>query len=35
MESTENDTTVSRPSHKTLKIDQADFHITTATTTTD
>jgi hypothetical protein len=30
----ENDETVFRPSHKTLKIDKADFHISTATTTT-
>jgi len=34
MESAENDKTVSRPSHKTLKIDEADFHISTATITT-
>ena len=33
MESAENDKAVSRPSHKTLKIDEADFHISTATTT--
>ena len=31
MESAENDETVFRPSHKTLKIDEADFHIPTAT----
>src|SRR4029077_6019110 len=34
MESAENDRTVFRPSHKTLKIDQTNFHIPTATTTT-
>jgi hypothetical protein len=34
MESSENDRTVFRPSHKTLKIDEADFHIPTAATTT-
>ena len=34
MERAENDKTVSRPSHKTLKIDEADFHISTASTTT-
>jgi hypothetical protein len=33
MESAENDRTVFRPSHKTLKIDETDFHIPTATTT--
>jgi len=33
MESTENDGTVFRPSHKTLKIDEADFHIPTASKT--
>jgi len=33
MESAENDRTVFRPSHKTLKIDEADFHIPTATAT--
>jgi hypothetical protein len=33
MESTENDGTVFRTSHKTLKIDETDFHIPTATTT--
>jgi hypothetical protein len=33
MESPENDGTVFRPSHKTLKIDEADFHIPTASTT--
>jgi hypothetical protein len=27
--------TVFRPSHKTLKIDETDFHIPTATTTTE
>jgi hypothetical protein len=31
MESAENDGTVFRPSHKPLKIDEADFHIPTAT----
>src|ERR1022692_2138510 len=35
MESAENDRTVFRPSHKTLKIDETDFHIPTATTTTE
>jgi hypothetical protein len=35
MESTENDRTVFRPSHKTLKIEKTDFHIPTATTTTE
>ena len=35
MESAENDSTVFRPSHKTLKIDETDFHIPTATTTTE
>ena len=35
MESTENDRTVFRPSHKTLKIEKSDFHIPTATTTTE
>jgi hypothetical protein len=35
MERTENDRTVFRPSHKTLKIDETDFHIPTATTTTE
>ena len=34
MEGAENDRTVFRPSHKTLKIDETDFHIPTATTTT-
>ncbi|MHB1953012.1 MAG: hypothetical protein ACYCOU_04635 [Sulfobacillus sp.] len=34
VESVENDRTVFRPSHKTLKIDGTDFHIPTATTTT-
>jgi hypothetical protein len=33
MESAENDGTVFRPFHKTLKIDQTDFHIPTASTT--
>jgi hypothetical protein len=33
MESAENDGTVSRPFHKTLKIDETDFHIPTATMT--
>ena len=33
MESPENDGTVFRPSHKALKIDEADFHIPTASTT--
>jgi len=33
MESTENDGTVFRPSHQTLKIDETDFHIPTAATT--
>jgi len=33
MERAENDGTVFRPSHKTLKIDEADFHIPTAATT--
>jgi len=32
MESAENDF---RPSHKTLKIDETDFHIPTATTMTE
>ena len=32
MESPENDETVFRPFHKTLKIDEADFHIPTAST---
>jgi GT2 family glycosyltransferase len=31
----ENDRTVFRPSHKTLKIDETDFHILTASTTTE
>jgi hypothetical protein len=35
MERAENDSTVFRPSHKTLKIDETDFHIPTATTTTE
>jgi hypothetical protein len=35
MESAENDSTIFRPSHKTLKIDETDFHIPTATTTTE
>jgi hypothetical protein len=35
MESAENDRTVFRPSHKTLKIDETDFHIPTDTTTTE
>src|ERR1035441_5858410 len=35
MESADNDRIVSRPSHKTLKIDETDFHIPTATTTTE
>ena len=34
MERTENENAVFRPSHKTLKIDQTDFHISTASTTT-
>src|ERR1035437_8180398 len=34
MESAENDRTVFRPFHTTLKIDGTDFHIPTATTTT-
>jgi hypothetical protein len=34
MESSENDRTVSRPSHKTSKIDETDYHISTATTMT-
>jgi len=34
MESPENYTTVFRPFHKTLKINETDFHISTATTTT-
>jgi hypothetical protein len=33
MESQENDGTVFRPSHKILKINEADFHIPTASTT--
>jgi hypothetical protein len=33
MESAENKEAVFRPSHKTLKIDETDFHISTATTT--
>jgi hypothetical protein len=33
MESPENDNAVFRPSHKPLKIDEADFHISTASTT--
>jgi hypothetical protein len=33
MESVENGSTVFHPSHKTLKIDETDFHIPTATTT--
>jgi hypothetical protein len=32
MERVENDGTVFRPSLKTLKIDETDFHISTATT---
>jgi hypothetical protein len=35
MERVENDSTVFHPSHKTLKIDETDFHIPTATTTTE
>ena len=35
MERAENDSTVFRPSHKTLKIDETDFHIPTASTTTE
>jgi hypothetical protein len=35
MESPENENTVFRPSHKPLKIDETDFHIPTATTTTE
>jgi hypothetical protein len=35
MESAENYSTVFRPSHKTLKIDETDSHIPTATTTTE
>ena len=35
MESPENENTVFRPSHKTLKIDKTDFHIPTAMTTTE
>jgi hypothetical protein len=35
MESAENDSTIFRPSHKTLKIDETDFYIPTATTTTE
>jgi hypothetical protein len=35
MESPENENTVFRPSHKTLKIDETDFHIPTAMTTTE
>jgi hypothetical protein len=34
MERVENDEAVSRPFHKTLKIDETDFHIPTASTTT-
>jgi len=33
MESAKSDETVFRPSHKTLKIDETDFRIPTATTT--
>jgi hypothetical protein len=33
MERAENDGAVFRPSDKTLKIDETDFHIPTATTT--
>jgi hypothetical protein len=33
MESAENDRTVFRTTYKTLKIDEADFHISTATAT--
>jgi hypothetical protein len=35
MGSAENDRAVSRPSHQTLKIDETDFHISTASTTTN
>jgi hypothetical protein len=33
MERAENKEAVFRPSHKTLKIDETNFHISTATTT--
>jgi len=35
MESAENDKSVSRPFPQTLKIDETDFHISTAPTTTN